>query len=197
MALVDMQQNITSGIIAALHSQPGLEKRSHDTAPFLCAMGGCAETTVDNRNTCLHFRLHVVRPHVIIVCFSTWFSAQFPWTEAVHALDSDHTRSVAYFQQLLDTLVPYLVMPPKEKGGQIAQCRLPTDTSRQEQIDCKQYPMAFTGRQRKVSALCFVCNVRSGGVDIMDLPTNYSKKHKTDTRKGRAHFAGAQEEKVV
>ena len=75
--------------------------------------------------------------------------AKFPWDKAVEALDSDATAATVYFQKLLDTLVPYLIMPPPD-DDQRKDCQAPLSTiDLRENINCKDYPTAFTGTQRK------------------------------------------------
>ncbi len=64
------------------------------------------------------------------------YPAQFPWAEAVDALDQNDPTSFTYFQQLVDALVPFLVMPPAEI--QDAPCHPPVLAD--SLIDCKQYP---------------------------------------------------------
>ena len=74
---------------------------------------------------------------------------EFPWIQAVNALDRNDAAGInGHFQRLLDTLVPFIIMPPPGDGK--AACQPPTFSS---EVDCSQYPSAFTGVPRKVSAM--------------------------------------------
>ena len=76
------------------------------------------------------------------------YTAEFQWAETVDALDkNDESKVSSLFQQLLDALVPYIIMaPPPEDDG--PSCQVPVFSS---EVNCSQYPSAFTGVPREVS----------------------------------------------
>lgn len=76
-------------------------------------------------------------------------SEKFPWSKAVNALDHGDLRSTEYFQQLLDALVSYLVMPPPDTKD--VPCQLPLFTK--SGVNCSQHPTALAGVKRRVSTL--------------------------------------------
>lgn len=75
------------------------------------------------------------------------YTAKFYWAETVDALDkNDESKVSSLLQQLLDALMPYIIMPPPEDDS--SPCQAPVFSS---EVNCSQYPSAFTGVPREVS----------------------------------------------
>ena len=66
----------------------------------------------------------------------------FPWTKALASTDQGPDQTLFYAQKLLDSLIPNLLQEPH--AAIVESCQPPLLVDPQE-IDCGQYPTAFSG----------------------------------------------------
>lgn len=76
--------------------------------------------------------------------------------EAVRALKNNQSleEGLPFIQQLLDAMAPFLVMSAWSENEVGASTQNPNCELRpifEEDVDCTQYPEAFTGKTRNVS----------------------------------------------
>ena len=142
--LATMQQNITASVLDAVASVANTKSEqtlsSSGIKSFRQTMRKCFYSLIQAGVATAH-------------CPHTTCAEELAWAETVDALNrNDESQVSSRFQQLLDALVPFIIMPPP--GDVTVSCQPPTFLS---EVDCGQYPSAFTGVPRKVMSFKFEC----------------------------------------